>query len=47
MKNILDFLNVYNFENKIRDGCNSDGGYVYGLLDIKYDCYVSAGIADE
>ena len=44
--NNLDLLRVYQFDNKIRCGVNSDGGYVIG--DISgYDCYISAGISDE
>jgi hypothetical protein len=44
----LELLKVYNFDKKIRLGVNGDGGYVIGELDNpKYDCYISAGIADE
>jgi hypothetical protein len=44
--NILNYLNVYYFQSKIRLGNKSDGGYVIGLLDT-YDCYISAGVSDE
>ena len=40
------FLNVYDF-NKIRCGEVIDGGYVIGDLEIKYDCYISAGISNN
>ncbi len=43
-----EFLKVYSFENKIRLGENGDGGYVIGDLGSGvYDCYISAGIANE
>ncbi len=45
--NILNFLKVYNFDDKIRLGGNSDGGYVLGELNETYDCYISAGISNE
>lgn len=45
--NYLDLLRVYQFDNKIRLGNNYDGGYVIGDLDDGYDCYISAGIANE
>ena len=32
---------------QIRYGNNGDGGYVVADLDIKDDCYISAGIAEE
>ena len=44
---ILESLKVYQFDNKIRLGVESDGGYVIGNIDTKYDCYISAGIAGE
>lgn len=48
MKNkILNSLKIYNYENKIRLGVNSDGGYVIGETDGIYDCYISAGISNE
>lgn len=43
----IDFLRVYQFDNKIRLGNNYDGGYVIGQLDGEYDCYISAGISNE
>lgn len=50
----LELLKLYEFENKLRLGCDSDGGYVIGELcdtdsspiDV-YDCYISAGVSDE
>jgi len=42
----MEFLNVYQFDKKVRLGCDNDGGYVIG--DIKnYDCYISAGVSIE
>jgi FkbM family methyltransferase len=43
---MLEYLKVYNFEEKIRLGVNGDGGYVIGNVS-NYDCYVSAGISNE
>jgi hypothetical protein len=43
----MDSLKVYQFDNKIRYGANGDGGYVIGILDGDYDCYISAGISNE
>jgi len=45
--NNLDLLRVYNFDKKVRCGCKGDGGYVFGEVDGGYDCYISAGIANE
>ena len=45
--NNLDTLKVYQFDNKIRLGVHSDGGYVLGELNEIYDCYISAGISNE
>lgn len=42
-----DLLEVYSFDGKTRLGSNRDNGYVIGLLDIEYDCYISAGISDD
>ncbi len=44
---ILEHLTVYYFPKKIRLGNKSDGGYVIGLLDTEYDCYISAGVSNE
>lgn len=45
---VNEFLKVYSFENKIRLGENGDGGYVIGHMEnVSYDCYISAGIANE
>lgn len=45
--NHLSLLQVYQFDNKTRYGCNHDGGYVFALLEGGYDCYISAGISSE
>lgn len=45
--NNLELLKVYHFDNKIRCGINSDGGYVIADLEELYDCYISAGISNE
>jgi len=46
--NNLDLLQVYNFNlKKCRLGEKYDGGYVLAELDGEYDCYISAGIANE
>lgn len=42
----MENLIVYNFNNKIRLGVNSDGGYVIGNIP-DYDCYISAGVSNE
>lgn len=44
---IKDYLNVFHFSKKIRLGNKHDGGYVIGLIDGEYDCYISAGVSDE
>ena len=43
------WLEVYEFNNKIRKGVNCDGGYVIcDLLDENaYDCYITAGVSNE
>jgi hypothetical protein len=43
----LDVLRVYQFDTKIRHGSTADGGYVLGVLDGGYDCYISCGISNE
>ncbi len=45
--NNLELLQVYAFANKKRLGTVNDGGYVIGVLDGGYDCYISAGVGDE
>lgn len=42
-----DLFKVYDFPNKMRMGSSYDNGYVIGLLDTVYDCYISAGISTE
>jgi len=45
---ILDLLTVYQYDDKIRLGANTDGGYVIGnIMNVNYDCYLSCGVADE
>lgn len=42
------YLNVFRYENKKRYGVNQDGGYVVGVLpNVRYDCYISCGVANE
>jgi hypothetical protein len=43
----LEYLKVFECQNKIRLGVNTDGGYI--LIDNlgDYDCYISAGISYE
>ena len=43
----LDFLKVYQFDNKLRLGEIGDGGYVFGEVNTEYDCYISAGVSNE
>ena len=43
----LFFLTVYEHNEKIRLGANSDGGYVFGDNIGGYDCYISAGVSSE
>jgi FkbM family methyltransferase len=38
---------TYQFDTKERLGVNQDGGYVIGVLDGSYDCYISAGVSNE
>jgi len=38
---------VYDFPKKFRCGGNLDGGYVMADVDVKYDCLLSAGIAQN
>lgn len=44
---MLQALRVFHYDNKVRNGCNADGGYVYGVISEKYDCYISCGVANE
>lgn len=44
---ISDFLQVYNYDKKVRYGVNGDGGYVIADMDGGYDCYISAGVSNE
>ena len=43
----LEFLKVYEFDDKMRLGLSTDGGYVLANLPGGYDCYVSAGVGRE
>jgi hypothetical protein len=47
MAGILQYLDVYHFDKKTRLGNNCDGGYVIGLVEGNYDCYISAGVSNE
>jgi hypothetical protein len=42
-----EVLKVYKYDNKTRLGAMDDGGYVIAELYGQYDCYISAGIANE
>ena len=42
-----EIFRVYNFDKKNRIGTDFDNGYIIGELDIKYDCYISAGISED
>lgn len=44
--NVLDYLITYKYQDKIRLGNKSDGGYVIANIP-HYDCYVSAGVSNE
>ena len=44
---LKSILHVRRYDNKIRLGCNHDGGYVIAVLDNQYDCYISAGVGSE
>jgi len=44
---IIDYLKIYNFDNKIRLGINKDGGYIVAILIGNYDFYISAGVSTE
>ena len=44
---VLEYLNCFNFDNKVRCGIPVDGGYVIGDINETYDCYISAGINNE
>ena len=43
----IELLKVYCCNNKIRCGNNYDGGYVIADIGDIYDCYISAGIAND
>lgn len=45
--NQLELLEVKEFSAKKRFGSSTDGGYVIGMLNTMYDCYISCGISDE
>ena len=44
---MLKLLEVYNYDKKARLGVDCDGGYVFGMLDGTYDCYISCGVSRE
>jgi hypothetical protein len=41
------WLTVRHYPNKIRLGNLHDGGYVIGLVEGGYDCYLSCGVSNE
>ena len=45
--NNLELLEVYEYKNKKRYGDKKDGGYVIGILENQYDCYISCGIGNN
>jgi len=47
MTTLHEVLKVYAYDKKLRLGAMYDGGYVLAELDGRYDCYISAGIANE
>lgn len=47
MDKILNYLKVFEFDDKIRLGNKCDGGYVIGNISGEYDCYISAGVSNE
>jgi hypothetical protein len=42
-----ELFKVYHFDKKIRLGSTRDNGYVIGLIDSEYDCYISAKISED
>jgi hypothetical protein len=44
---ILDYLKIYNYNDKKRLGVSYDGGYIIGILNGTYDFYISAGVSNE
>jgi len=42
-----NLFTVYDFPNKTRIRSTYDSGYVIGLLDTDYDCYIGVGISDQ
>jgi hypothetical protein len=42
-----NYLTIYDYPSKIRLGNKFDGGYVIGIVESKYDFYISAGISNE
>lgn len=43
----INYLKIYNFDNKKRLGINEDGGYIIAILNGSYDFYISAGVSSE
>jgi len=43
----INYLKIYNFDNKKRLGINEDGGYIIAILNGSYDFYISAGVSTE
>ena len=46
-KSNINYLKIYNFDNKKRLGINEDGGYIIAILNGSYDFYISAGVSTE
>jgi hypothetical protein len=45
---LYDYFYVYNYDNKIRLGSKSEGGYVIAdINNANYDCYLTCGVSDE
>jgi len=43
----INGLQVYYCDKKCRLGSKNDGGYVIGLCEGNYDCYISADVSNE
>jgi len=43
----LEYLKIYQYDQKSRLGAKNDGGYVIAENLGTYDCYISAGVSDE
>lgn len=43
----LEYLKIYQYDQKLRLGAKNDGGYVIADNLGTYDCYISAGVSNE